>query len=311
MDIIIFKNKKAMIFTLLAIAIISLFLASYGVYSISNDRKSINKRIETMNNFVFSIEENLPRQLFITSFRIIFLFEKRIVETGSYITNLNATFKETFYNGTIYQESQELMEGVTFPGIVESINEKAKEINVNVSFTNSNITVTQVDPWNVKVILEAQMLVKDISDLAQWNKTIKISAYIPITTFEDPLYLINTNGMVINKINRTIYESFVTGSDVSNLTGHYENSYYINSTLAPSFLDRLEGKDSANENGIESLVYLPKLQTQGIEKPPKSVVDYIYFSTNNPTSFQIEEMPLSFRIDSNHLDVYQVSGITV
>ena len=71
-------NKKAMIFTLLAIALLSLFLASYGYYSISGDRISINKRIGTMNNFVFSIEENLPRQLFISGFRIIFIFEKRI-----------------------------------------------------------------------------------------------------------------------------------------------------------------------------------------------------------------------------------------
>ena len=302
-------NKKAMIFTLLAIALLSLFLASYGYYSISNDRNYINKRIETMNNYVFSIEENLPRQLFISGFRMIFLFEKKITESGNYITNLNSSFEELFYNGTINQVSQELMVGVTFPGIVESINEKAREINVNVSLTDPNITITHEDPWNVKFTLEARFLVKDKSDLAQWNKTIKISAYIPVTRFEDPLYLVSTNGMVINKINKTIYSNFVQGSDVTNLTGHYENSYYINTTLAPSFLDRLEGKNSANPNGIESLVYLQKLSDQGITIKSKSVVDYIYFSSNDPTSSQIQGMPSSFRIDDSHYDIYQVSGI--
>jgi hypothetical protein len=150
---LIFKNKKAMIFTLLAIALIALFLASYGFYTISKDRKSINKRIDTMNNFVYSIEQDLPRKLFISGFRIIFLFEKKIIESGDYITNLNSTFEELFYNGTIYQEHQELMEGTTFSGIISSINEKAREINVNVNLLNPNVTITQEDPWNVKITL--------------------------------------------------------------------------------------------------------------------------------------------------------------
>lgn len=242
---------------------------------------------------------------------MIFLFEKRISEKGIYITNINSTFEELFYNGTLYQEDQTLMQGVTLSGIINSINNKASESNVNVSITNPILSVTQEDPWNVKMVLTTDIFIKDKSNLALWNKTLTTIAYIPITNFEDPLYIISTNGKVANNINRSVNQTFVVGSDVSNLLDHVTKSYYINSSLAPSFLDRLQGINNPNPNGIESLVYLPKLVTQGIPIDTKSAVDYIYFSSNNPTSFQILGMPSWFRIDDNHLDIYQVSGLTI
>ena len=305
------KNKKAMVFTLLAIALLSLFLASYGFYSISKDRKSVNKRIETMNNYIFSIEENLPRQLFISGFRMIFLSTKEVIDTGDYITNINSTFQELFYNGTINNEQQDLMIGVTFSGITEAINDKAREININVSLTNPNLIIIQDDPWNVKITLKTDIMIMDSSNLAVWNRSLTTSSYIPITSFEDPLYIINSNGLLNKKYNKTIHATFVQGADVSNLLDHTEKTYYINSSLAPSFLDRLEGKISSNVNGIESLVYLPDLSTQGIELKSKSVVDYIYFSNINPVSYQIQGMPSWFRIDDNHLDIYGVENLTV
>ena len=285
------KNKKAMVFTLLAIALLSLFLASYGFYSISKDRKSINRRIETMNNYIFSIEKNLPRQLFISGFRMIFLSTKEVIDTGDYITDINSTFQELFYNGTINNKQQDLMIGVTFSGIIDAINDKAREININVSLTNPTLIVFQEDPWNVKITLKTDLMIIDSANLAVWNRSLVTSAYVPITSFEDPLYIINSNGLLTNKYNKTIYTTFVQGADVSNLLDHTETPYYINSTLAPSFLDRLEGKTSPDINGIESLVYLPDLSTQGIELKSKSVVDYIYFSNSNPTSYQIQGMP--------------------
>jgi len=297
-------NKKGMFFTLIVISLLSLFLVSYNVYSFVLDRSPINNRIKTMNNFVFSVEQDLSRQLYISGFRIIFLFEKLISEEGNYITSFNETFNEAFQNGTIYGESQELMNGVTFSEIEDSINQKGSGINVNISLTNPNISVTQEDPWNIKVSLEVNLLISDKSNLASWDRTSIITAHIPIENFEDPIYVVNTNGMVTNKINQTPYTDFIDGGNVYNLLSHVQNSYYINSSLAPSFLDRLQGKLSANENGIESLVYLPELSGQGISVSDKSVVDYIYFSLNNPSTNSISGMPSWFKLDTAHLSIY-------
>ena len=53
MGLIKLSDKRAMFFTILTIAIISLFFVSYTFYSAIKDRNPVSKRIETLNNFVF------------------------------------------------------------------------------------------------------------------------------------------------------------------------------------------------------------------------------------------------------------------
>ena len=312
---VLIRNKRGIFFTTLVIVMFSLFIITLTFYSQVQERETIQKRVSTLNNFVFSVEEDMPRQLKATGFRIIFLFEKRIAETGSYITNLNAVFSEMFFNGTLYGQTNPeigaLMMGVTLPEIEDSLKEKARKINTEINLTNSTITVSQEDTWRVKVTLNSYVLIRDKSNLVSWNKVLNISAYIDIEDFEDPLYIINTNGIVTNKIKRTPYKTFVQNNDASNLSLHLQNSYYLNSTSAPSFLNRLEGINSPNENGIESFVNLERLSSQGILIKDKTLVDYIYFSANSPSACRVAPsgMPAWFKLDALHLPVYEVSCV--
>ena len=150
-------NKKGIFFTIITIAILSLFIISFGISSYVKDRTSINKRIETMNNFVFSIEQDFPRKLYLSGFRIIFLIEKDISETGTYLTDFESLFEEVFYNGILngvnYSEPGEIMYRVTYSGILDSLNEKAEDVNMEISFENPVLEVSQEDPWNIKVSL--------------------------------------------------------------------------------------------------------------------------------------------------------------
>lgn len=260
-----------------------------------------------MNNFVFSVEQDLPRQLYIAGFRTVFLFEQKIVDTGNYITNLNAGFEEVFFNGTLNGDEQPIITGAKFSDIQNSLNEKAAKINAEAVLSEPSLSVNQVDPWNIRFALTVKMLIKDKSNLVLWNRTSVFEAYIPIENFEDPLYIISTNGTVVNKINKTIYQPFAQGTDVSNLTLHNANSLYTSSSLAPSFLGRLEGKLTANESGIESLVNLNEFAAP----KDKCVVDYIYFSDNNPTAYSIQGMPAWFKLDDEHLDVYGVRDLKI
>jgi hypothetical protein len=299
------KNKRGQFFTLIAIIIISIFLLSYIIYNTQHQgRKSIHNRIDSMNNFVFSLKEDFKRQIYITGFRIIYLYEDKIGSTGSPINNLNSSFKEAFYNGTFNGEHQDLLNGILLNDIANSLAEKANKNNLNLTLSAYNLTITQEDPWHVEINILTGISIQDKNNLASWNNTETISAKIDITNFEDPLYVINTNGKVSNKINRTIYHPFVNGSDYTNLTLHNQNSFYIESVTGPSFLDRLEGKTSANPNGIESLVYLPELSAQGIMLKDKSIVDYIYFSNDDPPGANILGMPSWFKLDNDHLAVY-------
>ena len=97
----IIKNKRGQIFTLLAISIITLMFISFEVFSIVEQRQPIKTRISTMENFLFSLERNLERQMYISGFRIIFLGEEEILKNGVYISDVDAFFNESFFNGSV------------------------------------------------------------------------------------------------------------------------------------------------------------------------------------------------------------------
>ena len=286
-------NKKAMFFTILAIALLSLFLISYTIQFAVESRESVNKRIKTLNNFVFSVEEDLPRQLYVSGFRVIFLLEKNIADTGSYINDLNNTIDELFFNGTISGVSQPLMKGANFSGIENSFNRKASKINAKIYFSDSSLAVIQEDPWNVKFDLTTNFVIEDLGGLALWNKIAVVTTSVHIGNFDDPVYI--KNGLV-NKINETPYDIPIG----NNLQSHVGNSYYINTTISPNFLNRLEGRlNVQSPNGIESLV---DKTNPNLPLYAKSIIDYVYFNpSSNPATVNI----LGFDINTDHRDFYE------
>lgn len=257
-----------------------------------------------METFLFSIEQNLQREMYIFGYRTIFSAEDYIYRTGNYV-DVNDVFSEAFFNGTIYGNGSQILNDTTYGAIINSINEKANKINVNITLSQPFIYVAQKDPWNVEVTFSVNLTMTDNGGLASWNKQENISALIGIEGFEDPIYVVNTNSKVSYKINRTLYSS---GENVTNLSAHLNGRYYIAHNDAPSFLKRLAGSFTPDANGIESLVDLNKLSLEGIEIKQKSVVDHIYFSTDNPASFNIPNMPSWFRLDSAHIAKYNSTG---
>jgi len=306
------KNKRGIFFTALVIVILSLFAITYTFYSATKQREPIQKRIETLNNFVFSTEEDIERKLKISGFRIIFILEKKIIETGAYIQNVQNEFSNIYFNGLPSTDpNYNLISGTTFNDMLTDLNNKATKVNAQIRISSPEITISQNDPWYMNVTLKSQIIIEDKAGLVKWDKNpILISAYIPIENFEDPLYIINTNGRVTNKIAKTPSQTFVQGNDISKLLTHLQNSYYLNKTDAPSFLNRMQGQiTSTSNNGIESLVNLEKLTVEGIEIQDKSVVDHIYFSSTNPSACKVQPqgMPSWFKLDNAHLTTYQVT----
>lgn len=305
------KNKRGIFFTSMAIIIISLFLVSLALYSQLSEKNTIEKRIQTMNSFVFSLENDISRQNYISGYRAILSIESYITSKGEFIADSEASMREALLSGTVQSEPINLMEGFQIKDWNSRITDLGEKINVEANYTLQDLTISQDDPWHILIQAKINLQVRDKNNLASWNKTETINSKIDITGFEDPIYLINTNGKVTNKITKTPYTIFVQGNDVSNLTNHSANSYYIESATAPSFLQRLEGKTTSDTQGIESLVNLRELSQQGMIIEQKSVVDYIYFSSNNPTSYKISGMPAWFWLDTPHLSTYQVSNLTI
>ena len=305
-------NKRGQIFTIISILLISLMFVSFELFSFIHERNVVKTRVSTMNNFLYSIEQNLERQMYISGFRILFLAENEITSTGEYI-DVEDFFNAAFFNGTVNGDSNNsILVGATYDDIIFSLNEKSKKINVDIVLTNSSISITQEDPWFVKFTMTSDFIMQDKGDLAKWNKQQVISAFIPVEGFEDPIYTVNSYARVSRKISQTLYEgNYATDSDITNLLSHFDNNYYAANPSAPNFLKRLEGNLSANENGIESFVDTSEFSQQGISILTKSDIDYIYFSSNNPTYYSVSGMPSWFNIDSedDHLTKYNVTEL--
>ncbi len=300
----ILKSKKGQLFTILGIILIGLMFLSFEIYSYFQEREAIKTRVSTMNSFLNSIEKNLERQLYISGFRILFSAQNYTTSSGQYI-NVDEFFQEGFFNGTVNGVPNNILEGVTYDDIIESLNAKSAKINVNINMTNYSIKISQTDPWNIRFTMISDFVMEDAEGLARWEKRQNISALIPVQGFIDPLYTVGSSGSFSKIINRTIYEgNYVNGLDVSNLSKHFEGGYYAANPLAPSFLKRLEGDFSSDPNGIESFVRNKDVSSLAT----KANIDYIYFSPQNPPAHSVPGMPPWFEIDSidNHTQQYGV-----
>ncbi len=298
------SNRKGVFFMATTIVIITLLLTSYTLYSNFQERKAIQKRIGTMNIFINSINQDLERKLFIAGFRSLFTFENRIIETGSYISDVNASFQEMFFNGTFNNQPQPIMLGATFADITNDLQTLGRKIAINITLVNPKANIDQIDPWHVRITLGGNFTIKDENNLASWNTALSATGIIPVYYFDDPVYIINTGSLIVTKINQTIYSSFNSAS----LLNHTTSQYYKASTQAPSFLDRFEGNLSTNSPyGIESLVDVQTLQSKGLSVQQKSIVDYIYFSASSPSFCQVSGMPSWFYIDDSHLATYNAT----
>jgi len=309
MDII--KNRRGQIFTVIAIALISLTFITISIYSHIREKEVVKDRVKSMDGFLHALEQNLNRQAYISGFRIIFLALSEKVAKGSYVTDLKAFSEEAFYHGIVDGIPNEIMDGATLQNITDAVNDKARKINVNITMVSTNISLTQEDPWNVKFVISSDFFMRDLQGLASWNKTQNITAYIPVSVFEDPLYLKNAEGTG-RKIIPTPYDGhFNVSGDISNLSIHIQKGYFASNPDAPSFLGRLQGNLNADPNGIESFVDIENLTDRVVnyfDSGDESVIDYLFFDENDNTpGVTIPGINPRFKIDVGHKARYQLA----
>src|SRR3989344_4962519 len=293
-------SKKAIFYTIAAIALTAVIFVTYSTYTsnrLSERMDSIETRIDTLNFFVKDVEEDLVNGVYIAGFRSLLSFGQYVSTNGSYINNLDSSFKESFLNGTINGQQLSLMEDSTFTDWANRISIESGKTGVDFGFVINDIDLNHTAPWTVEIGIDVNLSINDNKNTSSWKRSRRLTAKIDITGFEDPLYIINSNGRVTNSITKTNITSFVVSGNVANLIEHMNNSYYIAHNDSPSFLMRLEGNLGNSSMGIESLVNLEEFQQQGLALKDRSIVDYIYFGTKTTTNFRINATPEWFKID--------------
>lgn len=317
-------NKKSIFYTVAAIALTAVIVVTYGAYTsyrLSDRMEAISVRIDTINFFIQDVEKDINKGAFIAGFRTLLSFNQFITTNGTFIDNADERFNEVFLNGTINQQSLNLMKDATFTDWANRISAEAGKIDILFNFTVNRIDLNQSDPWSVDIGINISLDVRDKRNTSSWIRNKYIVTKVSILEFEDPLYIVNSNGRVTNPIIVSNITKFVISGKVDNLLIHANNSYYIAHNTSPSFLMRLEGNLGNSTYGIESLVNLDKFEQQGLAVKDRSIVDYIYFGNQNTVNFRVNNTPAWFKIDGTlpapgqnkgeHLDVYQVRNITI
>lgn len=307
------KTKKAVFFTVTAIVLSAVIILSFTVHSgyrLKEKMNSIETRIITMNNFIKDIEQDLQKGVYIASFRAFLSMTQYIASNGTFISNVEGTFSELFLNGTINSQEVSLMTDSTFTDWVNKIQQEADKVDIIVSFTVNDAAISQEEPWSIIVSTNMDMEVRDNKQTSSWSINKDVSTNLSITGLEDPLYVVNSYGRVSNTIRASPFEHFVIGSSIDNLLEQINKSYYISTNMSPTYLMRLEGDLSSSEIGIESLVNLQEFIDQSLTIKGRSAVDYIYFGDQITVNHRINGTPSWFKLDSEHLSVYEVEDWT-
>jgi len=314
-------GKRGVIFTFIAVVFISVLFVLYTFQQPQQRREkafTLEARVMTMNDIIQDISEDAGRMLDVTTFRAIVAMEDEMANSGVYIDDLNSTFDELFTNGSINGTGQTVMANNTWPVWRDRMIEQASKIDVTLSLGAGAVNITHTTPWDVTSQFDLNVVVSDSVTNTSWDDVKQITSTMSILLFEDPIYRLNTNGLVGNTVVMTNITNFVTGNDTTNLMTHTNNSFYRNWTAAPSFLDRFEGNlNVSSPYGIESLVNIQELADAGIPIKAKSIVDYIYFSSSDPVSCTTDHTPSWWQIDglsdvgntTQHPYYYEVEGI--
>jgi hypothetical protein len=91
-----------------------------------------------------------------------------------------------------------------------------------------------------------------------------------------------------------------------------EGYYSAFSVSGPDIMMRLEGDMSSKENGYETFVNLPELQSAGLPVDPNKVsIAYIYFSSEPLIGNQVRGLQDWFRIDIGNAAKYNITELIV
>ncbi len=339
-------RKKAIFFTFIAITttilFIFLFTPQAGI-SLDRNTEAVKGRIGSVDNYVNDLKnryfENILRS---TSHRAMLSLVSYIEVKKSFIpeSDFNSVFSEVMLSGNISDPigsnnhvpidtitGKSIMTGNTLLDWSAKIKNAAKDtLNVDTTITikPSSVNVSQDTPWKLEPNMELDFTVKAGDANAEWTGSkLAITTNMSILGFNDPYYLVNTNGAYKNPIKKSNVEP--TEWDIAKVTAQLKDGNYTHfrDSEGMSFLMKLTGalKQSAC-CGIESFV-APSIASPSEQK--EVYLDYLFWNpSSNPTCptplagqpelYTITALPAQFngfKLDPASVFRYNIKGNAV
>ncbi|MGM5488009.1 MAG: hypothetical protein ACQESG_03615 [Nanobdellota archaeon] len=306
--------KKGFFFTILAIVFIDVFLLSYQAdisYEEINRFSSIRSRINMMEDYIESLEQDAERALYISGYRALITMNNYVITTGDPINSVNDSYDEVMINGTLDGNNTYtlLMDNQTLKDWVSRMQNLADELDLKVNLSFYNVTVEHSSPWTIRTTMMINYTLNDSKEVASWQRNKEVSATIKIDGWVDPYYAMHSNGVM-----RQMIRTNITQFNYTSVLWMMGNKTYANSTHAPSFLHRLENRTSADQNGIFSIVNLEAPEINSNNTKNVSVIDHYWFNqTLEPTAeiINVTSVYTWFRLDQDYMQITNTKNGTV
>ena len=253
--------------------------------------------IQRATSIMHTLERDAQRAHEIISTRAFLSILTYITNTTQPVGNVTAAYQEAYLNGTVNGTPIALMQDTTFPDWLARMNTTLHAQHATLTAQMTNLTLRQDDPWHVT--LHATLTYTLRLAHVTYNRTRPLTTRLSIIGLEDPLYTIHSKGRIPNLIipadTRDIHQL---------INESYNNSLYIPSPLAPSFLQRLEDNTSPSSMGIESIANGELFILNGFPQyDGRSSIDYEYF-TSTAAGACANNTPAWFHINPAHASLY-------
>jgi len=206
------SRRKGIIYSLLTLLLLTpsiiLMIMYFNSARIEGQNLSNKVRADDLNSFHKSLLEDLSRSLKISTQRAILHADELIATTGRPLSDSSKNISEMVLNGTL--------DGVDVPSLKglggstcntvlcwkDNYTTIAKQAGFDFSVEVVSVSINPYDSWNLNSSAEIKIFLKDTETNSSINHTVTQSSKVPITGFEDPLYLIETNGKVTRFIKK-------------------------------------------------------------------------------------------------------------
>jgi len=211
-------SRRGFLFSVIVFLIfisLVLLLITWSRRELVKEEKVVMKmRAESMREFVKASERDIKRMVYISGCRALFYTNNYVVFNRTYLSNASAGIIEMMTNSTIngisnytYQEEavvfSEQMQNASMVYWKGKVEEMGDVFDFNVSVNFLEFSITPHDAWNLNASVLVNFYVFDKTGLGLgFNRTFNISTLLPIEFLEDPMFPMETNGMVYRRIEK-------------------------------------------------------------------------------------------------------------
>ncbi len=197
------RKRKGIIYSLLTLLLLTpsiiLMIMYFNSARIEGQNLSNKIRADDLNSFHKSLLEDLSRSLKISTQRALLHANEVIATTGKPFSDSSQSISEMVFYGTLDGDDVPSLKGSggstcnTVLCWKDNYTKIAKQAGFDFSVEIVSVSITPYDSWNLNSSAEIKIFLKDAETNSSINHTVMQSSKVPITGFEDPLYLIETS----------------------------------------------------------------------------------------------------------------------